>query len=139
MSNHSINVYIFKHYFMIFADVPGNRKKGTKRSMINSSRSTASLYCSLDRHNFGEDGTENQDISIFSFKSIAMATTNFSNSNKVGQGGFGAVYKVLFLNLVILANAISMSISLCQQWYLVIVISGYTTRRTRDSSEKACL
>ncbi|XXG70260.1 hypothetical protein AAC387_Pa06g3059 [Persea americana] len=71
----------------------GNRKKGTKMSMINSSRSTASLYCSLDRHNFGEDGTENQDILIFSFKSIAMATTNFSNSNKVGQGGFGAVYK----------------------------------------------
>ncbi|RWR88115.1 Protein kinase domain-containing protein [Cinnamomum micranthum f. kanehirae] len=79
----------------MMAKKKGNRRKLTKRSMISSSRSTASLYYSLDRHNFGEDGTENQDISIFSFKSIAMATTNFSNSNKLGQGGFGAVYKLL--------------------------------------------
>lgn len=30
----------------------------------------------------------------FDFNSIKVATDNFSDANKLGQGGFGAVYKV---------------------------------------------
>jgi hypothetical protein len=33
-----------------------------------------------------------------SFNSIKTATNNFSDSNKIGQGGFGTVYKVCSLN-----------------------------------------
>ena len=32
----------------------------------------------------------------FDFRTIAVATENFSDANKLGQGGFGAVYKVIW-------------------------------------------
>lgn len=96
---------------MISADVPGSRQEMVKMSIFSSSASSA--YDFLHPHNFGEDEIENPDIPIFSLKSIAMATTNFSNANKLGQGGFGPVYKVLFLNVMILENTTSMPNSLC--------------------------
>eukprot|EP00268_Persea_americana_P024260 TRINITY_DN236_c1_g1_i4.p1 TRINITY_DN236_c1_g1~~TRINITY_DN236_c1_g1_i4.p1 ORF type:complete len:830 (+),score=103.11 TRINITY_DN236_c1_g1_i4:54-2543(+) len=69
----------------------GNRKKMTEISIFSSS--VANAYYSVDQRNLGEDGMQNQDIPTFSFKSIARATTDFANSNKLGQGGFGTVYK----------------------------------------------
>lgn len=33
-------------------------------------------------------------LSFFSFASVSYATDNFSDENKLGQGGFGPVYKV---------------------------------------------
>ena len=34
------------------------------------------------------------EMPIFDFTTIANATNNFSSSNKIGEGGFGPVYKV---------------------------------------------
>lgn len=34
------------------------------------------------------------DLPMFNFGTIAVATDNFSDSNKLGQGGFGHVYRV---------------------------------------------
>jgi len=34
-------------------------------------------------------------IKLFSFDSMVKATDNFSISNRLGQGGFGIVYKVI--------------------------------------------
>lgn len=65
-------------------------------SVLNLRTSAATAYDFLDPHQFGEDGSH--DIPLFHFESIAMATENFSISNKLGQGGFGAVYKVLLAN-----------------------------------------
>ena len=31
---------------------------------------------------------------LFSLKSVSAATDNFSDANKLGEGGFGPVYKV---------------------------------------------
>lgn len=56
-------------------------------------RRATSAYDKLDPNQFGE-GIENQDIPVFKFETIAKATGNFSNLNRLGQGGFGAVYKV---------------------------------------------
>ncbi|KAJ7962987.1 putative Receptor protein kinase [Quillaja saponaria] len=38
-------------------------------------------------------GKTNHDMHIFSFGSIATATDNFSSANKLGEGGYGPVYK----------------------------------------------
>ena len=33
---------------------------------------------------------------LFSFGSVSAATDNFSDANKLGEGGFGPVYRVSF-------------------------------------------
>ena len=44
----------------------------------------------------GEEGLENtKDLPWFSYNLVASATNFFSSENKLGQGGFGPVYKVL--------------------------------------------
>ena len=37
---------------------------------------------------------ELQDLPLFDFEKLATATNNFHLTNKLGQGGFGPVYKV---------------------------------------------
>nr|GMD72262.1 G-type lectin S-receptor-like serine/threonine-protein kinase At4g27290 isoform X1 [Ipomoea batatas] len=44
----------------------------------------------------GEDNDEGIYVQLFSFESILAATVNFSDSNKLGKGGFGPVYKGKF-------------------------------------------
>lgn len=38
--------------------------------------------------------TTNHGMHIFRFECIQFATDNFSSANKLGEGGFGPVYKV---------------------------------------------
>ena len=39
---------------------------------------------------------ENTNVpQVFSFTDIVVATNNFSNENKLGEGGYGPVYKVI--------------------------------------------
>lgn len=37
---------------------------------------------------------KNSEFSVFDFEQLLEATDSFSKQNKLGQGGFGAVYKV---------------------------------------------
>ncbi|XP_060175075.1 G-type lectin S-receptor-like serine/threonine-protein kinase At4g03230 isoform X2 [Lycium barbarum] len=43
-----------------------------------------------------ENGDEVIDVPYFHLETILAATDNFSNANKLGQGGFGPVYKGIF-------------------------------------------
>ncbi len=43
------------------------------------------------------NGQTSHELHVFSFESIYAATSNFSTENKLGEGGFGPVYKVSFL------------------------------------------
>lgn len=53
-------------------------------------------YCRLIFYIFPRadfEGLELQTVS-FTLKQIKVATNNFDSTNKVGEGGFGPVYKV---------------------------------------------
>ena len=41
-----------------------------------------------------EGQSEDMEVTFFTLATIATATDNFSSNNKLGQGGFGLVYKV---------------------------------------------
>lgn len=45
---------------------------------------------------FGEDDKKDIDVPFFELESIVAATDNFSQAHKLGQGGFGPVYKVAY-------------------------------------------
>lgn len=45
------------------------------------------------------EGTDSHYLQMFSFDNIKAATNNFSNENKLGQGGYGPVYKLILLYL----------------------------------------
>ncbi|CAJ1936280.1 unnamed protein product [Sphenostylis stenocarpa] len=70
------------------------RKRGLKRNRKYSFR--LSLEDSTDLQEFSIK--KNSDLPFFDLSSIAAATDNFSDSNKLGQGGFGSVYKGLLSN-----------------------------------------
>jgi hypothetical protein len=42
----------------------------------------------------------NSGLSLYDFSQIKEATSNFSSENKLGQGGFGTVYKVICTSIV---------------------------------------
>jgi hypothetical protein len=68
----------------------------------------------------------------FKFFTLQQATDNFSDLNKLGEGGFGPVYKVLLFVLII--------ISLKSQHYLKVRRKyvqkfNFTHRAIRDSVE----
>ncbi|RVW68704.1 G-type lectin S-receptor-like serine/threonine-protein kinase [Vitis vinifera] len=46
-----------------------------------------------ERDHTNESEKEDLELPLFDFDTIAEATDNFSRSNKLGQGGFGPVYK----------------------------------------------
>lgn len=41
-----------------------------------------------------KEGKEDMELLTFDITTIAKATDNFASDNKLGQGGFGPVYKV---------------------------------------------
>ena len=42
-------------------------------------------------------GAAPSELPLFGFSKVAIATDNFSDENKLGEGGFGLVYKVVLL------------------------------------------
>ncbi|XP_071733755.1 G-type lectin S-receptor-like serine/threonine-protein kinase At1g67520 [Rutidosis leptorrhynchoides] len=46
-----------------------------------------------DIHQLENNGGKGNDLLLFSFASIMTATNDFADENKLGQGGFGPVYK----------------------------------------------
>ncbi|GMP67023.1 hypothetical protein CsSME_00027151 [Camellia sinensis var. sinensis] len=50
----------------------------------------------IDSGEFKEDDRKGIDVPFFDLESILVATNTFSDANKLGQGGFGPVYKGIF-------------------------------------------
>ncbi|EXC29551.1 G-type lectin S-receptor-like serine/threonine-protein kinase RKS1 [Morus notabilis] len=69
-----------------------NRKRISGKERRNTKRSNFSEEGELD------DGKTDSDVPLFDLHTIAIATANFSAENKLGQGGFGSVYKGMLSN-----------------------------------------
>lgn len=50
----------------------------------------------LPRDYQSETNMDELELPLLDFATLAMATNNFSEANKLGQGGFGSVYKVKY-------------------------------------------
>ncbi|XP_058074995.1 uncharacterized protein LOC131223546 [Magnolia sinica] len=93
ISTTSVSIGILLSVTLIYGLWRKNKRKGNRKRIFNMSfnRLGASFNANelLDVAN-GKDGL---DIPFISFEWIVDATENFSDSNKLGRGGFGPVYK----------------------------------------------
>ncbi|XP_062009544.1 G-type lectin S-receptor-like serine/threonine-protein kinase At4g03230 isoform X2 [Rosa rugosa] len=73
------------------------RKQGKvdqiSRAQFDSERRVKEL---IDTSEFNEEDEKGIDVPSFDLQSILEATDNFSDANKLGQGGYGPVYKGKF-------------------------------------------
>lgn len=76
-------------------EVVGEREK--EEAMLHELATSDRFSDSKDVDNDGKRGVH--DLKLFSFDSIVAATNNFSSENKLGEGGFGPVYKVIIISL----------------------------------------
>jgi CTP-dependent riboflavin kinase len=49
----------------------------------------------IDSGQFREEDEKGIDVPYFNLESILAATNSFSDANKLGEGGYGPVYKVI--------------------------------------------
>ncbi|VVA35920.1 Hypothetical predicted protein [Prunus dulcis] len=70
------------------------RQDKINRAQLDSERRVQEL---IDTGEFKEEDEKGIDVPFFDLQSILDATDNFSNANKLGQGGYGPVYKGKFL------------------------------------------
>lgn len=74
------------------------------------------VVISSRRHISRENKTEDLELPLMEFEAVAMATNYFSNANKLGQGGFGIVYKVQMIEDFLFFQILSLDkISLCNE------------------------
>ncbi|KAL4626494.1 hypothetical protein ACB092_05G100200 [Castanea dentata] len=71
----------------------GERKKKQKLLIqeIGGNAIPSTAHDKVKKQN--KDGQASHELQIFSFESISVAANNFSTENKLGEGGFGPVYK----------------------------------------------
>jgi hypothetical protein len=76
---------------------------------------------------------KNSEFSVFDFEQLLEATNHFSEENKLGQGGFGSVYKVtdkrhvygcIFFNYYLLSDFHHIHHFLCQRKLVFIFLLG---------------
>jgi hypothetical protein len=74
------NIYSLIFYLSEFARAELRRFSNAVKNVINLWRM--------------EEGNSGSGFSLYDFTQMKAATSDFSIENKLGQGGFGAVYKV---------------------------------------------
>ncbi|KDP32211.1 hypothetical protein JCGZ_13818 [Jatropha curcas] len=78
------------------ARLQGNRLSLQRHLGLHLYGSERQVQGMIDSDRFNEDETKAIDVPFFNLERILAATNKFSNANKLGQGGFGPVYKATF-------------------------------------------
>ncbi|KAL7185670.1 hypothetical protein ACSBR2_027594 [Camellia fascicularis] len=79
---------------LLILDSHRERREGSQAlRMYDNERNVKNL---IDLSEFKEDGKKGIDMPVFDLESILEAANYFSNENKLGEGGFGHVYKGIF-------------------------------------------
>ncbi|XP_076896137.1 G-type lectin S-receptor-like serine/threonine-protein kinase RKS1 isoform X2 [Bidens hawaiensis] len=81
---------IFIYYYV--------RKKNANRNEGETGFNFKNNLKTLEEPNMEKDIGKNVDLDVFDLGTIVVATDNFSPLNKLGEGGFGSVYKGTLLN-----------------------------------------
>ncbi|GKD79079.1 cysteine-rich receptor-like protein kinase 10 [Tanacetum coccineum] len=76
----------------IFIFIERRRKQKGKGSLLPKLQATLK-NCSPKGNEHDSEVDETREMNLFSFSIIQVATNNFSAENKLGEGGFGPVYK----------------------------------------------
>ncbi|XP_030971126.1 G-type lectin S-receptor-like serine/threonine-protein kinase RKS1 [Quercus lobata] len=88
----SIVVPMFLVSLLAYIWLAKKKKTKVKRKVHKQSLNFASTKVSFEGHEL-EDSSTHPDLPIFDLSCIVAATENFSPTNKLGQGGFGSVFK----------------------------------------------
>uniref|UniRef100_A0A2N9F3E9 Protein kinase domain-containing protein n=1 Tax=Fagus sylvatica TaxID=28930 RepID=A0A2N9F3E9_FAGSY len=68
-------------------------RDGKRRCLCNISFQWDGAKLNCTKGEFKEEDEKHIDVPFYDFESIRVATDNFSDENKLGQGGYGPVYK----------------------------------------------
>ncbi|XP_062084143.1 G-type lectin S-receptor-like serine/threonine-protein kinase At4g03230 isoform X2 [Humulus lupulus] len=74
----------------------GDKKETSGKQVVGLYDTEKQITNYIKSCQFREDEREGIDVPFVDLETIVMATDNFSDANKLGQGGFGPVYKGKF-------------------------------------------
>nr|GFA42309.1 G-type lectin S-receptor-like serine/threonine-protein kinase At1g61550 [Tanacetum cinerariifolium] len=88
VSLETISTSELKSFNLVF--LPAERISTRRKTKLNDFNSDVEI---VSRDTLQEDVHESFELPLYEFKQIIAATDNFSYRNKLGEGGFGPVYK----------------------------------------------
>ncbi|KAK7405166.1 hypothetical protein VNO78_06365 [Psophocarpus tetragonolobus] len=94
-----ISFLLFLTFGLFMYWIRKQTRKGDDLLHLDVSKSMKVEYSELSEvHSDEKVKKKDVKLPLFSFASVAAATDNFSDTNKLGEGGFGPVYKGILLN-----------------------------------------
>ncbi|KAF5934776.1 hypothetical protein HYC85_025905 [Camellia sinensis] len=94
---HDSPEYIFYVRNISMANI-GNNRRSEDRTSLGTQSFMSEIKTEATIMEKINNGKKDHELPLFTLSSIEIATDYFSDANKIGQGGFGPVYKGKFFN-----------------------------------------
>ncbi|KAK2644317.1 hypothetical protein Ddye_019512 [Dipteronia dyeriana] len=107
----------------------GQKKKQQHRQLLllNSATSCFSYRDSSNAKSIADE-SGNIEITFFELNTVIAATENFSSAKMLGRGGFGPVFKVIFLHFGVWTNVLSPARKITEEIYMKVMTKVMTSR-----------